>query len=128
MIQSKAIAEKACEAGSFLLTCFTPATKSQNPADNGKTLGQADCLGAVDGLTRIHLADGSDPKSPGKVGMFYNRLPAVLNLHLRQSYANKLAVEITGQVMGLLGQIGSTMIQTDACKQKLMMSTRIGVK
>ncbi|MEI6610207.1 MAG: hypothetical protein WCO53_10750 [Deltaproteobacteria bacterium] len=116
MIKDQAPAKRICTANAFLLTCFTPRTLAENPADKGKTVSAPECLEAADALTKMHLADG---KSNNKIGVFYNRLPATLNDYGQKEYENKLTKEIMAQIISILNKQGSTLIRSQECDGKL---------
>ncbi len=119
MIKDQAPAKRLCGTSAFLLTCFTPRTLVEDPAEKGKTVSPAECLEAADALTKMHLADG---KSNNKVGVFYNRLPATLNAYGQKEYEDKLTKEIMSEIISILNKQGSTMIRSQECDGKLQMT------
>lgn len=119
MIKDQVPAKRLCGAGAFLLTCFTPRTLAENPADKGKTVSSPECAEAADALTKMHLADG---KSNSKVGVFYNRLPATLNAYGQKEYEDKLTKEIMAQIVSIMNKQGSTLIRSPECDNKLQMT------
>ena len=116
IIKDQAPAKRLCTPNAFLMTCFTPRTLAENPADKGKTVSASECLEAADALTKMHLADG---KSNNKVGLFYNRLPATLNVYGQKEYEDKLTKEIMAQIISVLNKQGSTLIRSQECDVKL---------
>lgn len=119
MIKDQAPAKRLCGTSSFLLTCFTPRTLAEDPADKGKTVSASECMEAADALTKMHLADG---KSNNKVGLFYNRLPATLNAYGQKEYEDKLTKEIMAQIVSVLNKQGSTLIRSQECDAKLQIT------
>ena len=119
MIKEQTPAKRLCAANAFLLTCFTPRTLAEDPADKGKTVSASECLEAADSLTKMHLADG---KSNNKVGVFYNRLPATLNDYGQKEYEDKLTKEIMAQIISVLNKQGSTLIRSQECDRKLQLT------
>ena len=119
MIKEQVPAKSLCTANAFLLTCFTPRTLAENPADKGKTVSSTECIEAADALTKMHLADG---KSDNKVGVFYNRLPATLNDYGQKEYEAKLTKEIMAQIISILNKQGSTLMRSQECDRKLQMT------
>jgi hypothetical protein len=119
MIKDQAPAKRLCAANAFLLTCFTPRSLAEDPADKGKTVSAIECIEAADALTKMHLADG---KSNNKVGAFFNRLPATLNDYGQKEYEDKLTKEIMAQIVSILNKQGSTLIRSQECDRKLQMT------
>ena|GEM_PF-6456103 len=120
MIKEQSVTGRLCKPGGFLLSCFSPRTKADDPADQGKTLGEAECVEATQMLAKTHLADGS-AKSGGQkvVGMFFNRLPVNLNDYNQKMYDEKLAKEIMSQIVSVLNKQGAMLLRSPACDRKL---------
>ena len=119
IIKEQTPAKPLCAANAFLLTCFTPRSLAENPANKGKTVSATECIEAADALTKMHLADG---KSNNKVGVFYNRLPATLNAYGQKEYEDKLTKEIMAQIISVLNKQGSILIRSQECDSKLQLT------